>query len=148
MRCTRCMSRSTASNTRNGPAISPIRRSPAPTEGMDNLPLWRTTGNWHRARSSITCTLSPISRAAALAVRPIAPLGPRQPDVLAQRHASIISTEQAAPLQLGHHEAHEVLIGARDVSSGEHKAIACVGREPLLQPVRDLVRGADKERQL
>jgi hypothetical protein len=55
--------------------------------------------------------------------------------------------EQTTPLQLGHYEAHEVLIGTWDVGGGEHKAIAGLTREPLLEPIRDLLWGADEERQ-
>src|SRR5262249_3410494 len=84
---------------------------------------------------------------AGLAANPIAPWGAWQSQVFAQCLTGILPVEQAAPLQLGHYEAHEVLIGAGDVGGSEHKAIAGLGCEPLLQPFRDLVWRAGEDRQ-
>src|SRR5262249_4799109 len=100
---------------------------------------------WESRQSRCTVPQPTSCAAFGLAARPIAPLGPWQPYILAQRHARILPVEQAASLQLGYHQAHEVLIGTRDVGGSEHKAIACLSREPLLEPVCDLVRGTDEE---
>ena len=51
--------------------------------------------------------------------------------------------EQAAALQLGNDEAHEVLIGAGDMSGGEHEAIAGRRGEPLFERIGHFLRAAD-----
>src|SRR5262245_58131081 len=45
-----------------------------------------------------------------------------QAQVLAQRRAGVLGAEQAAALELGHHHAHHVLVGAGDVGGGDGEA--------------------------
>src|SRR5215471_7984496 len=65
-------------------------------------------------------------------------------EVLAQRVASVFCTEYTAPLQLGHHECHEVVEIARKQGRGENEAVAGLGLEPGLTVIGDLRRGADQ----
>src|SRR5262245_53628819 len=64
--------------------------------------------------------------------------------VMAQRVASVFCTEYTAPLQLGHHECHEVVEIARKQCRGENEAVAGLGLEPSLAVIGDLRRGADQ----
>src|SRR5215471_12806939 len=65
-------------------------------------------------------------------------------EVLAQCVASVFCTEYTAPLQLGHHECHEVVEIARKQCRGENEAVAGLGLEPGLAVIGDLRRGADQ----
>src|SRR5215467_6918360 len=65
-------------------------------------------------------------------------------EVMAQRVASVFRTEYTAPLQLGHHECHEVVEIARKQCRGENEAVAGLGLEPGLAVIGDLRRGADQ----
>src|SRR5262245_2166356 len=70
--------------------------------------------------------------------RPVAPTGPRQPQVLAQRRARVVPVEESAALELGYDEAREILVGARHVGGRTDEAVRGSAREPLLEPVRHL----------
>src|SRR5262249_55173825 len=48
----------------------------------------------------------------------------RHAEVLAQRRALELAAKQAAALQLRHDMTHEVLVGAGNMCSGEHEAVA------------------------
>src|SRR5512143_4248697 len=58
---------------------------------------------------------------------------PLEAEVVAQGGAGVAVAEHAAPLQLGHHEPDDVLVGARDVGGGDDEAVARIALEPLLQ---------------
>src|SRR5262249_48647310 len=78
--------------------------------------LWRLIEQLPPRGGSSSC----LRRRAA----PRADLGYRQSQILAQRSAGEILPEQAPALQFRHHEAHEVLVGAGNVSSGDDEAVA------------------------
>src|SRR2546423_6134266 len=93
---------------------------------------------------SAVATIGPAARVAASTTRSpcngprISDIGPDrgagQAEVLAQRRAGVPVAEQAAPLQLGHDEPHDVLVRAGHMSGGGHEAVAPVPLEPLPQP--------------
>src|SRR5215468_2706426 len=56
--------------------------------------------------------------------------------------------EEAAPLQLWHHQPREVLVSSRHVRGRENEAVARAAGEPFLEPVRDVRRRADETREL
>ncbi len=56
--------------------------------------------------------------------------------------------EHAAALQLGHHQPHDVLVGAGTMGGGDDEAVAGVGLEPLLHLVGHLGAGPHEARAL
>src|SRR5262249_29903495 len=69
---------------------------------------------------------------------------PGEAEAVAQRRAGVAGTEQAAALQLGDDQPHDVLVGAGHVGGGDDEAVAGVAGEPLLHLVGDLPAGADE----
>src|SRR6185312_1914897 len=65
-----------------------------------------------------------------------------QPEILAQRHALVFAAEQAAPPQLRHHLAAEIVEVAREHRRDDVEAVAGARGKPLLEPVGDLDCGA------
>jgi hypothetical protein len=65
-------------------------------------------------------------------------------EVTTQRVAGVCRAEQAASLQLGHHECHEVVEVAGKQRRGENEAVAGLGLEPGLAMIGDLCRWADQ----
>src|SRR5579883_1863779 len=65
------------------------------------------------------------------------------PQVLTQSLARILLAEQAPALQFRHDEADKILVGARHVRGGNHKAVAGALREPLFELIRHFLRAAD-----
>ena len=56
------------------------------------------------------------------------PCWPLQSEVLAQRATFVLAAEEAAALQLGHHEAGEALEASRDHRRSDHEAVAALAR--------------------
>src|SRR5262249_15500205 len=65
-------------------------------------------------------------------------------EVIAQRVASVFRAEYTAPLQLRHHECHEVVEIARKQRRGKNEAVASLSLEPGLAVIGDLRRGANQ----
>src|SRR4051812_21447742 len=72
----------------------------------------------------------------------VAAAGPRQAEVLPQRLSLVLGAEQPALLQLGNHQAAEVVVRARDVGRQDAEAVARAGLEPLLHVIGDLLRAS------
>src|SRR5215471_242391 len=70
--------------------------------------------------------------------------GAGQAEVVAQGRARVCGAEQAPALELGHHHADDVLVGAGHVGGGDDEAVAGVAGEPLLHLVGHLAAGADE----
>src|SRR5262245_27542042 len=67
-------------------------------------------------------------------------------EVIPKGRARVPVAEQAPALELGDHEADDVLVGAGHVGGGDHEAVAGVAVEPLLHLVGHLGPGADEAR--
>ena len=73
---------------------------------------------------------------------------PFQTEVLAERGARVAVPEHTAALELGHHQADDVLVGAGRVRRSDDEAVAGAAVEPGLHLVGDVGAGADEARAL
>src|SRR5580698_130835 len=94
-------------------------------------------------RSSLAITQSSPDSVSSNYALPCADCRHRQSEIFAQCRARKIPAKQAAPLQLRHREAHEVLVGAGHVRRRQHEAVAGGRHEPLFELVSDLFWAAD-----
>src|SRR6266700_2961744 len=70
----------------------------------------------------------------------------RQTQVLPERWTLVVQMVQPAALQFGDNEPAEFLVAPRNVRGGDNIAVAGAIGEPLLQPVRDVLRAAHEAR--
>src|ERR1019366_2799266 len=69
---------------------------------------------------------------------------PGQSEGVTEGRSGVAVPEHPAALQLGHHQADHVLVGAGRMGGREGEAVACVGLHPLLHLVGHLGGGADE----
>src|SRR5450830_1129673 len=66
----------------------------------------------------------------------------RQPQMIAQRAALIFGAEQAASLQLRHHQINEIIKSGREVGWHDVETIGSLSMEPFFQCIGNVLRRA------